>query len=78
MVWINPYMLVARRWLTVKVDKRRSERSRHNLLDLIQEHHLAGCVFFVDRVTIRPARSTPSAHRSRIEEEGIPLCSAWI
>ena len=31
------YMLVARRWLNVKTDKRRSERSRRSLLDLIRD-----------------------------------------
>ena len=36
------YMLVARRWLSVKADKRDSERRRRNLLDLIEDYHLAG------------------------------------
>jgi len=36
------YMLVARRWLSGKVDKRDSERRRRNLLDLIEDYHLAG------------------------------------
>ena len=45
------YMLVARRWLIVKVDKRRSERPRRNLLDLIQEYHLVGREH---RLRIRP------------------------
>jgi len=36
------YMLVVRRWLGVKADERCSERSRRNLLDLIEQYDLAG------------------------------------
>ena len=45
------YMLVARRWLNVKTDKRRSERARRSLLDLIEDYHLAGREH---RLRIRP------------------------
>jgi di/tricarboxylate transporter len=45
------YMLVARRWLKVKTDNRRSERSRRTLLDLIEDYHLAGREH---RLRIRP------------------------
>ena len=45
------YMLVARRWLSVKADKRDSERPRRNLLDLIEDYHLAGREY---RLRIRP------------------------
>ena len=45
------YMLVARRWLSSRVDQGRSEKSRRNLVDLIRDYHLAGREH---RLRIRP------------------------
>ncbi len=45
------YMLIARRWLSVKADTGPSENAPRTLLDLIQEYHLAGREH---RLRIRP------------------------
>jgi di/tricarboxylate transporter len=45
------YMLVVRRWLGVNTDKKHSEHSRRNLLDLIDQYDLAGREH---RLRIRP------------------------